>query len=64
MAFRIVWSRRGVQDLEAIAAFIASDSPAYACIIVKNIVNQVKTLSRFPRIGRRSLNSMTKTYEN
>ena len=53
MAFRVVWSRRAVQDLEAIAAFIASDSPAYAGIVVRSVVNQAKNLSRFPKIGRK-----------
>jgi len=53
MAHRIVWSRRAFQDLEAIASYIAQDSPAYASIVVRSIVNQTKTLARFPRSGRR-----------
>lgn len=52
MALRVVWSRRAVEDLEAIATYIASDSPAYAAAVVRNIVNQTRTLSRFPRVGR------------
>ena len=53
MAFRVVWSQRAVHDLEAIADFIADDSPAYASIVVRNIVNRIRTLSQFPRSGRK-----------
>jgi toxin ParE1/3/4 len=53
MAHRLVWSQRAVQDLEAIAEYIAQDSPAYAAGIVRTIINQTKTLSRFPRSGRK-----------
>ncbi len=53
MAQRIDWSRRALQDLEAIAEYIAADSPTYAGIVVKKIVTQVKTLARFPRAGRK-----------
>ncbi len=52
MAPRIVWSRRAVQDLETIASYIAQDSPAYASVVLKNIVSQTKMLARFPRSGR------------
>ena len=53
MAHRIVWSRRASQDLEAIADYIAADSPTYAGIVVKKVVNQTKSLSLFPRSGRK-----------
>lgn len=53
MAHRVVWSRRAVEDLEAIAEYIAQDSPAYAAGVVRTIINQAKTLSRFPRSGRK-----------
>jgi addiction module RelE/StbE family toxin len=53
MAHRVVWSRRAAQDLEAIAGYIAADSPAYAGIVIKRIVNLTKTLVRFPRSGRK-----------
>jgi len=53
MAHRIVWSRRAFQDLEAISDYIAADSPAYAGIVVKSILNQTKLLVRFPRSGRK-----------
>ncbi len=53
MAHRIVWSRRAVQDLDSLTAYIAADSPAYAGVVLKNIVNQTRILGRFPRAGRR-----------
>ncbi len=53
MAHRIAWSRRALQDLEAIAEYIANDSPTYAGIVVKKVVNQTEMLSRFPRAGRK-----------
>jgi plasmid stabilization system protein ParE len=52
MARRIVWSRRAAQDLDSIVEYIASDSPTYAGTVLKKIVNQTKTLARFPQAGR------------
>ncbi len=49
---QIVWSRRALQDLEAIADYIAQDSPAYASAVVKNVITQTRMLVRFPRAGR------------
>jgi len=53
MAHRVVWSRRAVQDLEAIADYIASDSPNFAAIVVKKVLNQTKMLAEFPRAGHK-----------
>lgn len=53
MAHRVAWSRRALHDLEAIAEYIAADSPAFAGIVVKKIVNQTKMLAQFPRSGRK-----------
>ena len=53
MAHRVVWSRRAVRDLETIAEYIAQDSPAYAAGVVRTVINHTKTLSRFPRSGRK-----------
>jgi len=49
MAHRVDWSRRALKDLES----IAGDSPTYAGIVVKKVINQTKTLARFPRAGRK-----------
>ncbi len=53
MAHRIVWSRRAAQDLQSITDYIAADSPAYAGIVLKSIVNQTRILARFPQAGRK-----------
>ena len=53
MAHRVVWSRRALQDIEAITEYIAQDSSAYAAAVVKSIVTQAKMLERFPRSGRK-----------
>jgi toxin ParE1/3/4 len=53
MAYRVVWSRRASQDLEAIADYIAADSPTYAGIVVKKVVHQTRALWHFPRSGRK-----------
>ena len=52
MAKRVVWSARALADVESIAAYIASDSPAYAKIVVKKIVKLTRQLARFPQSGR------------
>jgi plasmid stabilization system protein ParE len=38
--------------VEAIAAYIASDSPFYANAVVRRIITLTKSLSEFPRAGR------------
>jgi len=53
MAHRIVWSKRAAQDLDSITEYIAADSPTYARIVLKNIVNQTRILARFPQAGRK-----------
>ncbi len=53
MARRIVWSKRAAEDLNSIADYIASDSPAYAGVVLKNIVNHTRILARFPQAGRK-----------
>jgi len=52
MAHRVVWSLRAVRDLDAITNYIATDSPAYAGIVLKKIMSQVRVLAQFPRAGR------------
>jgi len=53
VAHRVVWSARALADVEAIASYIATDSPAYAANVVLRIVGLTKTLSEFPRSGRK-----------
>ena len=39
-------------DLEAIATYIAADSPAYASTVLRKIIALTRNLSRFPQSGR------------
>jgi plasmid stabilization system protein ParE len=52
MDYRVAWSPRAVEDLEAIAQYISADSGAFAAAIVKTILNTARKLSHFPRSGR------------
>ena len=52
MAYRVAWSPRAVEDLEAIAEYISADSSAYAAAVVKTILNTSRNLSSFPFSGR------------
>lgn len=47
MAKRVVWSQRALADVESIAAYISSDSAAYAKVVVKKIVKLTRQLARF-----------------
>ena len=53
MAHRVGWSQRALHDLEAIADYIAADSPTFAGIVVNKVVNRTKMLAQFPRSGRK-----------
>jgi plasmid stabilization system protein ParE len=59
MAKRVVWSARALADVESIAAYIASDSPAYAKIVVKKIVKLTRQLNVFQIWGREVLGVIT-----
>ena len=52
MAYQVVWSPRAIEDVEAIAAYIAEDSEGYAASVVRKIVEKTRRLSRFPLSGR------------
>jgi toxin ParE1/3/4 len=52
MAYRVEWSPRAFDDLEAIARYIALDSNAYAAAVVKTVLNTTRNLSTFPFAGR------------
>jgi plasmid stabilization system protein ParE len=63
MAYQVVWSPRAIEDVEAIASFIAKDSVAYAAAVVQKILDTTGNLNKFPltpnrenctRVGRPS----------
>lgn len=51
MATRIVWSPEALEDVEAIAAYIARDSQYYASAVVNKLLVTARSLRQFPRIG-------------
>jgi toxin ParE1/3/4 len=52
MDYKVVWSPRAIDDLEAIAVYIAADSPSYAAAVVKSILQSTRSLKQFPYSGR------------
>lgn len=52
MAYQIEWSPRAIEDLEAIAQYIAADSTSYAAAVVQTILSTTRKLSLFPFSGR------------
>lgn len=52
MAYRVVWSPRAIEDLEAIVQYIALDSTAYAAAVLETILSTTRKLSPFPFSGR------------
>jgi toxin ParE1/3/4 len=49
---RIVWAPQAVEDVEAIRAYVARDSPHYAQLVIDRIVAAVALLEGSPRSGR------------
>jgi len=48
---RIVWSRRAADDLESICSHIEADSPYYARIVARRIVEVVDSILSMPESG-------------
>jgi toxin ParE1/3/4 len=46
------WTPQAAEDLDAIAAFIAQDSPHYAAVFVMDILQAIGRLVYFPQSGR------------
>ncbi|MEA5508250.1 type II toxin-antitoxin system RelE/ParE family toxin [Crocosphaera sp. UHCC 0190] len=51
MAYRVIWSSKAVEDVEAIATYIARDSPSYAAAVVRQILDTTSQLEEFPLAG-------------
>lgn len=49
---RIVWAPQAIEDVEAIRAYVARDSPHYAQLVIDRIVAAVALLEGSPRSGR------------
>ena len=52
MAYRVVWSPKAVEDVEAIAAYIARDSPSYAAAVIEKVINITNDLAENAKHGR------------
>jgi toxin ParE1/3/4 len=52
MAYRVVWSAKAVEDVEAIAIYIARDSPSYAAAVVQKLLELADSLDHCPLAGR------------
>jgi toxin ParE1/3/4 len=48
----VVWSPEAVEDVDAIAAYIARDSVFYAAAVVENMLATAAGLNQFPQAGR------------
>ena len=49
---KIQWSPKSLKNLEEIAEYISQNSPLYAPVFVRKIVNSVERLRDFPLSGR------------
>lgn len=48
---KIVWADSAIQELDAIADYIALDKPEAAHRLVQHVVSAVERLQKFPRLG-------------
>ena len=49
---QILWSPEAIEDVEAIRAYVARDSPRYADLLVERLVSAVERLETDPLSGR------------
>ena len=52
MAHEVEWSPAALDDVDAIAAYIARDSPHYAAAEVQRLIEASRRLAHFPESGR------------
>ncbi len=52
MAYPVIWSERALDDVEALATYIARDSEAYARAVAQKILDVGYQLQQFPFSGR------------
>lgn len=52
MAQEVVWSHEAIADLEAVADYIARDSPSYAAAFIQETLDTGRSLSVLSRRGR------------
>lgn len=52
MDYQVSWSPEALEDVDAIATYIARDSSFYAAAVVQTILDAARTLEKFPFRGR------------
>ena len=52
MDYQVSWSPEALEDVDAIASYIARDSHVYAAAVVQAILDAARTLEKFPFRGR------------
>ena len=52
MGHKVVWSPEALDDVDAIASYIARDSAFYATTVVNRILETSRSLNQFPQLGR------------
>ncbi len=52
MGYQVVWSPQAIDDIDAIAAYIARDSISYAAAVVQRIIEITRDLSKSPEKGK------------
>lgn len=60
MAYRVIWSPKAVEDVDAIATYIARDSPSYAAAVVRKIIDITHQLKQCPLAGK----AITELYDS
>ena len=52
MDYKLIWSPQAIEDIEAIAQYIARDSTIYAESTVERIFQTPERLMQLPKLGR------------
>jgi toxin ParE1/3/4 len=52
VAHRVVWSAPALDDVDAVAVYIARDSSSYAAAVARRIIEATRQLRDFPHSGR------------
>lgn len=48
----VIWTEPALQELDAVAEYIALDNPAAASYLVKKVFDKTERLENFPQSGR------------
>ena len=49
---QLIWTRRAIEDVQAIRQFISQDSPHYAQLVTQRLIAAVERLPALPQSGR------------